>query len=66
MPAEAVVATLRQAWTLLTDLHMPAALMGGLALANWGRIRSTQDVDLLIALTEVRQTLNSFSFSTNL
>lgn len=54
MPTEAVVATLRQAWDILADLRVPAALMGGLALAHWGRIRSTQDVDLLIALTDVR------------
>jgi hypothetical protein len=58
MPAEEVVATLRQAWDILYDLHVPAALMGGLALAHWGHIRSTQDVDLLIALSDARpQTL---------
>jgi hypothetical protein len=54
MPAEAVEATLRRAWEILAELDVPAALMGGLALANWGRIRSTQDVDLLVALTDVR------------
>lgn len=52
MPA--VVATLRTAWDILADLRVPAALMGGLALAHWGHVRSTQDVDLLIALTGVR------------
>lgn len=58
MPADEVVATLRQAWTVLDDLRVPAALMGGLALAHWGHVRSTQDVDLLIALGNVRpQTL---------
>src|SRR6266702_5375433 len=41
MPAEAVVATLRSAWNILADLQVPAALMGGLALAHWDHIRST-------------------------
>lgn len=54
MAAEAVVATLRQAWSILTNLKIPSALIGGLALANWGRVRSTQDVDLLIALDAIR------------
>jgi len=54
MPAEAVVATLRQAWYVLGELHIPSALMGGLALTHWGYIRATQDVDLLIALTGLR------------
>src|SRR5262245_6374160 len=54
MPAEEVVATLQRAWDILTELHIPAALMGGVALAHWGHVRSTQDVDLLIALSGVR------------
>ena len=54
MPADEVVATLRQAWEILKELRVPAALMGGLALAHWGHIRSTQDVDLLIALSGQR------------
>lgn len=54
MPAEEVVATLRQAWNILQQLRVPAAVMGGLALARWSYIRSTQDVDLLIALSGVR------------
>ncbi len=54
MPAEEVVTTLRQAWGILGELQIPAALMGGLALAHWGHVRSTQDVDLLIALSGVR------------
>jgi len=54
MPADEVVATLRQAWNILQQLRVPAAVMGGLALARWSYIRSTQDVDLLIALSGVR------------
>lgn len=54
MPADEVVATLRQAWHILDEQRVPAALMGGLALAHWGYIRSTQDVDLMIALADLR------------
>jgi hypothetical protein len=54
MPAEELVATLRQAWDVLGELQVPAALVGGLALAHWGYVRSTQDVDLLVALSGVR------------
>lgn len=54
MAADAVQATLQRAWNILNELQVPAALMGGLALAQWGRVRSTQDVDLLIALDSVR------------
>jgi len=58
MPAEEVGATLRLAWNILAELRIPSALMGGLALAHWNYIRSTQDVDLLIALSGLRpQTL---------
>jgi hypothetical protein len=54
MAAEIVVSALRQAWQVLTGLQIPSALMGGMALAYWGHVRSTQDVDLLIALTDMR------------
>lgn len=54
MPAEAVLATLRTVIDSLRKLDVPAALMGGLALAAWNRVRSTQDVDLLISLRGVR------------
>jgi hypothetical protein len=58
MPAEPVMATLRQTWSLLEELKVTAALMGGIAMAQWGRLRYTQDVDLLIATADVRlQTL---------
>ena len=54
MAAEEIVATVREAWGVLNELHVPAALMGGLALTHWGHVRSTQDVDLLIALGGAR------------
>ena len=55
MAAEAIEATLKRAWNILNDSKVPAALMGGLALAQWGRIRVTQDVDVLIELDDVRE-----------
>ncbi len=54
MPAEAVVETLRQVLSVLDELHIPTALMGGLSLAAWNRVRSTHDVDVLILLSGVR------------
>jgi hypothetical protein len=54
MAAEAVQATLERAWNILNELKVPAALMGGLALVQWGRLRVTQDVDLLISLDDIR------------
>ena len=54
MPTDGVLATLRHTWNILDEFRIPAALMGGLALAHWGRVRSTQDVDLLIAMTGFR------------
>ena len=55
MAAEAIEATLKRAWNILNELNVPAALMGGLALAQWGRIRVTQDIDVLIGLDDVRE-----------
>jgi hypothetical protein len=52
MPPEAVLETLRLAWTTLQSLHIPAAVVGGLAMTTWKRARFTKDVDLLIALPE--------------
>jgi hypothetical protein len=36
----------------LQSLQIPAAVMGGLALTTWKRVRFTKDVDVLIALSE--------------
>jgi hypothetical protein len=54
VPADVVVAALGRTCELLADLQVPAALADGLALAHWGHVRSTQDVDLLIAASAVR------------
>ncbi|MEX2176305.1 MAG: nucleotidyl transferase AbiEii/AbiGii toxin family protein [Pirellulaceae bacterium] len=54
MPPEAVLSALRRAWTALESLHVPIALVGGLAMGAWKRPRFTKDVDLLIAIGEPR------------
>lgn len=50
MPGEMIIAALRRAWVAIEPLDVPMAVMGGLALSAWGHVRSTQDVDLLVAL----------------
>jgi hypothetical protein len=52
MPAEVVLAALRQAWTALQALQVPLALTGGLAMGAWKRPRFTKDIDLLVAIGE--------------
>jgi hypothetical protein len=54
MPAEPVVEALLQVWAILEELQIPSAVMGGLSLAAWNRVRSTHDVDVLIGLAGVR------------
>lgn len=49
MAAELLIATLRQIWQLLESLHVPAAVMGGMAMSAWQYARTTRDVDLLVA-----------------
>jgi hypothetical protein len=48
MPAEVVLTTLKHVWSHLEPLHLPMAVMGGLALSVWKHVRATQDVDLLV------------------
>jgi hypothetical protein len=48
MAANVVLAALAHIWTTLERSGCPLALMGGLSLAFWRHVRSTQDVDLLI------------------
>lgn len=50
MPGEIVSGVLKHVWMTLEPLGHPMALMGGMSLAAWNRIRATQDVDLLIGL----------------
>lgn len=50
--ASLVVAALEHVWTVLANLRIPAAVMGGLALAAWNRPRSTLDVDILLSIDD--------------
>lgn len=50
MPASAVIATLGHIWSVLSRLQIASAVMGGIAVAYWGRFRATRDVDLLIGV----------------
>ena len=52
MAADALLAAVRHVWLTLRSLEVPAALMGGLALAVWKHVRATRDVDLLIGIGE--------------
>lgn len=48
MHGNVLTQSLRHVWTTLETLQAPTALMGGIALAAWERVRATQDIDLLI------------------
>jgi hypothetical protein len=39
-------------WQTLAPLGRPMAVMGGIALSAWKHIRATQDVHLLVAMSE--------------
>lgn len=59
MPPKVVLTTLHVVWTTLQSLHVPMALVGGLAMSAWRRPRFTKDVDLLLALSEADATIAS-------
>jgi Nucleotidyl transferase AbiEii toxin, Type IV TA system len=52
MPPEAVLLALRHVWMTLDAMHIPMALMGGLAMSAWKHPRFTRDVDLIIGVYE--------------
>ena len=52
MPAEAVLAALSALLDAIAPLRIPAALLGGLAMAIWRHPRFTRDVDILLALDQ--------------
>jgi len=54
MPAEAVLAALRALLNAIAPLRIPAALLGGLALAIWRHPRFTRDVDILLSLDQTQ------------
>ena len=49
MAAKVVLAALSHIWATLEPTGCSCALMGGLSLSFWRHVRSTQDVDLLVA-----------------
>src|SRR4030042_2550817 len=51
MAGEAVLRALRHAWLTLDSLNVPAAVVGGIAMATWKHVRATRDVDVMIALS---------------
>ena len=50
MPGELVLQALRHVWLSLRSLNVPAAVIGGMALAAWKHVRATKDVDLLVGI----------------
>jgi hypothetical protein len=52
MPPEVVLLALRHVWKTLDAIHVPMALMGGLAMTAWKHPRFTRDVDLIIGVIE--------------
>jgi hypothetical protein len=50
--SDIVLDVVERAVTLLTRHNVDYALVGGLALQPWGRLRSTLDVDLLLVASE--------------
>lgn len=59
MAAEAAIATLDRLWSLLEPLGYPLAVMGGISLAAWGRIRATRESTCSWPLTNPRLNLSS-------
>lgn len=51
--ASEVVRALQHAWRSLTDIGVPAAVMGGLAVATWKHVRATQDVNFLVGIDPI-------------
>jgi|GEM_PF-462477 len=52
MASEGVLATLYKGWDTLSELDVPMALVGGLALSAWNHARYTRDADILIAVDD--------------
>lgn len=50
MLPDALTETLRLMWTTFRAANVPIAVMGGIALSRWERIRATKDIDLLVGI----------------
>lgn len=57
MAGELLLSALRQVWAALASLKIDAALMGGVAVAAWRHLRSTRDVDVLVRVDPVAESL---------
>jgi hypothetical protein len=55
MPSEFLLAALRAILAALAPLKLQTALLGGLALAVWKHARFTKDVNILVALGNVKK-----------
>ncbi|MCA9160167.1 MAG: nucleotidyl transferase AbiEii/AbiGii toxin family protein [Planctomycetales bacterium] len=58
MTPNLVIQTLDRIWTELESRGVVATLVGGLALPIWNYPRSTQDIDLLLAVDDDQQLLS--------
>jgi hypothetical protein len=45
-----VLRALQHLWTTLSPLHLPMAVMGGMAVSLWKHFRATQDIDILLGV----------------
>lgn len=52
MVAEAVARSLERALEAIESLNAPIGVIGGVAVAAWGHVRSTRDIDLMIGVAE--------------
>lgn len=50
MAGETVLRALRHVWLVLESLNVPAAVVGGIAMAAWKYVRATKDIDLLVTV----------------
>jgi hypothetical protein len=57
-PGASVKRQLLQVVDALTELRLPYMVIGGFALAAWGRPRSTLDIDFMIQTTAVPESLS--------
>ncbi len=52
MSKDPIIEALRRAHALLEFVGVRGAVIGGVAVAVWGRPRATQDIDLIVELPE--------------
>jgi len=50
MAGNPIIEALEHVWRTIAELNRPVAVAGGIALAAWGHVRATRDVDLLVGI----------------